>query len=79
MADASIRDLRNRGGEIVDQAASGEPVTITRDGKPVAELRAITTDPLSSTALLARWRALPSVDPAALRRDLDDTLNPGIW
>ena len=34
----SIRELRNKGGEIVDRAASGERITITRGGKAVAEL-----------------------------------------
>lgn len=79
MADASIRDLRNRGGEIVDLAASGEAVTITRDGKPVAELRAVPGAALSSTALLAKWRSLPFVDPAALRADVDATIDPSAW
>ncbi|MBJ7470566.1 MAG: type II toxin-antitoxin system prevent-host-death family antitoxin [Solirubrobacteraceae bacterium] len=79
MADASIRDLRHRGGEIVDLAASGEDVTITRDGKPVAQLRAVPASTLSATALLARWRALPSVDPVGLRADIDATIDPAAW
>ena len=79
MADASIRDLRNRGGEIVDLAASGEDVTITRDGKPVAELRAVPGAALSATALLARWRSLPTVDPVAFRTDVDTTIDPAAW
>jgi prevent-host-death family protein len=79
MADASIRDLRHRGGEIVDLAASGEAVTITRDGKPVAQLLAVPGEPLSAVALLARWRGLPDVDPAALRSDLDAVVDPEIW
>ncbi len=39
MAEASIRELRNHGGEVIDRVAAGERVTITRDGKAVAELR----------------------------------------
>jgi len=78
MADVSIRDLRNHGGEIVDRAARGEQVTITRAGTPVAELRALPTRALSAEALLSRWRRLPAVDEAALRSDLDRLLDAGL-
>lgn len=74
MADVSIRELRNQGGEIVDRAAGGEPITITRSGRPVAELRAL-RPPLSAEALLSRWHTLPPVDPAALRADVDQLLD----
>jgi prevent-host-death family protein len=74
MTDVSIRELRNQGGDVVDRAARGEQITITRAGAPVAELRSIRTG-LSSEALLARWKALPEVDPAALRADLDELLD----
>ncbi|MGQ0519936.1 MAG: type II toxin-antitoxin system Phd/YefM family antitoxin, partial [Actinomycetota bacterium] len=30
MAEASIRELRNHGGEVIDRVAAGERVTITR-------------------------------------------------
>ncbi len=76
MADVSIRDLRNKGGEVVDRASHGEPIRITRAGKPVAELRPLTRPGLSADALLARWRNLPSLDPIALRRDIDELLDP---
>jgi prevent-host-death family protein len=75
MANVSIRDLRNHGGEVVDRAARGEAVTITRAGKPVAELRPVSRQPLAAESLLARWRRLPAVDPAALRADIDDVLD----
>ncbi|MCC6184817.1 MAG: type II toxin-antitoxin system prevent-host-death family antitoxin, partial [Microthrixaceae bacterium] len=32
MSEASIRELRNHGGEVVDRVRAGEVVTITRDG-----------------------------------------------
>jgi hypothetical protein len=35
----SIREPRNHGGEVVDRIARGEQITITRAGRPVAELR----------------------------------------
>ena len=74
----SIRDLRNRGGEVVDRAARGELITITRDGKRVAELRALTRPGLTAQALIERWRHLPAVDPAELRREIDKAIDPSL-
>lgn len=70
MARVTIRELRNQGGEVVDRAARGERITITRSGRPVAELRPLRA-PLSADALLERWRRVPAVDPVALREDID--------
>ncbi len=78
MTDVSIRDLRNRGGEVVDRAAQGELITITRAGKRVAELRPLSRPGLSAEALVERWRHLPRVDPGALRRDIDKLMDPGL-
>lgn len=78
MADASIRDLRNHGGEVVDRASRGERVTITRSGKPVAELRALRSAPMALEVLLERWRRLPPLDPARLRVDIDGALDPRV-
>jgi prevent-host-death family protein len=78
MADVSIRDLRNHGGEVVDRAARGEQITVTRSGKAVAELRAASQAPLSAEALLRHWRQLPSIDAVALRADIDGLLDARI-
>lgn len=75
MTNVTIRELRNQGGTVVDRAARGESITITRSGKPVAELRPL-APALSAEALLDRWRRLPAVDPAALRADVDRVLDP---
>jgi prevent-host-death family protein len=75
VSDVSIRDLRNHGGEVVDRALRGEEITITRAGKAVAELRAVARQPLSADALLRRWQSVPSVDVAALRADIDETID----
>lgn len=75
MSTVSIRDLRNHGGEVVDRASRGEQITITRAGQAVAELRPLATLPMSAETLLARWRRLPDLDPAALRADIDETLD----
>lgn len=73
---ASVRDLRNHGGDVLDRVAAGERVVVTRDGRPVAELTAIRPARLTREALLARWRHLPRIDADALRRDIDDLLDP---
>lgn len=78
MADVSIRDLRQRAGEIVDLASSGEDVTITRDGKPVAQLFPIPGAALTASTLLERWRGLPPVDPAAWRADMNAAIDSAI-
>lgn len=78
MADISIRELRNHGGDVVDRATRGEQITITRSGKPVAELRAVSRPPLSAEVLLSRWQRLPPVDPAALRGDVDELLDASL-
>ena len=78
MTEVSIRDLRNHGGEVVDRAARGEQITITRGGRAVAELRALSHPPLAASALLDRWRGLPHVDPAKLRGDIDRLLDASL-
>jgi prevent-host-death family protein len=77
MAKVSIRDLRNHGGEVVDRAARGEQITITRAGTEVAELRPL-RPPLSAEALLGDWNRLPAVDPLALRSDIDELLDSSL-
>lgn len=77
MTRVTIRDLRNQGGEIVDRAASGERITVTRSGRPVAELRPLRSA-LSAEALVSRRRRLPDVDPRALRADLDRLLDSSL-
>ena len=74
--DVSIRDLRNHGGEVVDRVAAGECLTVTRAGKPVAELRPVGRPAVKAEVLLARWRALPPLDPVRLIEDLDELLDP---
>ena len=78
MADVSIRDLRNHGGEVVDRAARGEAITITRDGRAVAKLSSIAAGAVAAEVLLERWRRLPPIDPVRLRADIDETLDARI-
>lgn len=76
METVTIRDLRNRGGEVVERVAAGDAVTVTRDGHPVAELRPIRPRGLSAAALLRRWSQVPTVDRESLRRDIDAVIDP---
>lgn len=78
MSEVSVRDLRNHGGHVIDRVARGERVTVTRDGKPVAELRPYVQSRISAEALLLRWRHLPAIDPIALRGDLDEIIESTI-
>ena len=78
MAEVGVRDLRNHGGEILNRVAGGETLTVTRDGDPVAELRPLPRRPLQAERLLERWRALPQVDAAQLRADIDEILDAAL-
>jgi prevent-host-death family protein len=78
MSQVSIRDLRNHGGQVIDRVAAGEQITVTRDGKPVAELRPLAGRRLSAEALLRRWARLPAVDPGRLRAELDAVVDTSV-
>ncbi len=78
MANASIRDLRNHGGEVIERVRAGEVVTITRDGEPVAELRPLPRKPLSAAALVDRFRRLPPIDVDRFRSDIDAVVDQSL-
>jgi prevent-host-death family protein len=78
VSEATIRDLRNHGGEVIDRVRAGERVTITRDGEPVAELRPLPRRGLTAAALVERFRTLPPVDPNRLRADIDAVVDQSL-
>jgi len=78
MIEVSIRDLRNHGGDVVDRAARGERITITRSGRPVAELRQLANEPLTAEELIARRRHVQPVDYAKMRAELDSIIDPSL-
>jgi prevent-host-death family protein len=78
VAEVTIRELRNHGGDVVNRVARGESLAVTRDGVPVAELRPLPRPRLSATTLLERWRHLPLIDVEKFRADLDEVLDPSI-
>ena len=78
MSEASIRDLRNHGGEVIARVQAGEHVTITRDGEPVAELRPLPRRRLGARVLVEQFGALPPVDDGRLRADVDDVVDQSL-
>ena len=72
----SIRELRNRGGDVIARVQAGESLTVTHAGLPVARIVPMAPPAMSSEALVAAWRRLPPVDLAELRRDIDEVLDP---
>jgi prevent-host-death family protein len=76
MGEVTIRELRYHGGEVLDRVCRGEALTVTRDGRPIAELRPLPAAPLRARQLLERWRRLPPVDPSTLQSDIDGSLEP---
>ena len=51
---------------------------MTKDGTPVAVLSPVPRQPLGPSALVERFRSLPPVDAASLRRDIDDLIDPSL-
>ena len=77
-SEVNIRELRNHGGDVVERVVAGERLTVTRSGKPVAELRPVGRPAVKAEVLLQRWRQLPHLDADRLREDLDELLDPSL-
>ncbi len=75
MNEVSVRELRNYGGQILNRVESGESMTITRDGTPVAMISPLRQPRLSATALLENWKNVPLINTESFRRDLDQALD----
>lgn len=75
MDNVTVRELRNNGGRVLQRVARGESLTVTLDGRPVAELRPLVGHGVPAAVLLRRWRRLPLVDARAMRADLDRVLD----
>jgi prevent-host-death family protein len=78
MAEVTVRELRNQGAEVLDRVAAGEHLTVTRDGRPIAELRPFPRPRLRAEELLHRWSLLPYVDPQVLRDDIDRVVEASV-
>lgn len=78
MDTVTIRELRNHGRSVIDRVEAGESLIVSRDGRPVAELRPLPRRPLTAETLLERWRHLPPADPDAWRRDVDSVVDQSL-
>lgn len=78
MDNVTVRDLRNSGGEVLRRVERGECFVVTRDGTPVAELRPLPRSSVSPAELIRRRQNLPRVNPDALRRDIDQLVDPSL-
>ncbi|CAN5600997.1 hypothetical protein BH23ACT6_BH23ACT6_25980 [soil metagenome] len=76
MSTVTVTDLRNHAGEVFARVSEGESRTVTRHGDPVALIVPLPRQPLTSEQLQERLRRLPKMDAAALRRDIDEILDP---
>lgn len=70
------RDLRNDSGRVLAAVESGESFTITRNGKPVAELKPLTQRTFVPIAELAHTSAhLPRIDYTEWRAEMDSLID----
>jgi antitoxin (DNA-binding transcriptional repressor) of toxin-antitoxin stability system len=76
MDEVTIRDLRNRDGEVMGRVERGETLTVTRVGVPVGELRTLPRLRVMVSTLLVRWRSVPPVDTAAFCAGVDAVPDP---
>ena len=63
---------------MVDRVIAGESLVVTRDGRPVAELRPLGQSALTAEELIRRWQRLPNVDPQIFRADVDAAIDPAM-
>jgi antitoxin (DNA-binding transcriptional repressor) of toxin-antitoxin stability system len=77
MPEVSIRELRKHGGQVLDRVVAGARLTVTRSGRPIAELP-LRRPGLAAATLLERWSRLPDLDPGLLRADADEVLDASL-
>ena len=80
MTPVGIYDAKTRFSELIEQVnTTGEAITITKRGKPVADLvppRAAGEQRLSKEEAIAElrdlWKTLPPVEPGEIKRLIDE-------
>lgn len=78
MATVTVRDLRNRSADVLNQVSQGDSLVVTRKGEPVAVISPLPRKRLTAEEIVARRRHLPKLDYQAMRNDLDDLLDPDL-
>ena len=75
----SQRELRNDSGAILREVQAGQRITITRNGVPVADLRAVPQRRFVPRSVIAEAaRRAPRVDADRMRADLDSVVDQSI-
>ena len=73
------RELRNDSGAILREVQAGQTITVTRNGEPVAELRAVPQRRFVLRAVIAEAaRRAPRVDYDRLRAELDAVVDQSV-
>ncbi|HEU5267269.1 MAG TPA: type II toxin-antitoxin system prevent-host-death family antitoxin [Jatrophihabitans sp.] len=72
----SQRELRNDSGRIMRALDAGRSFVVTRNGRPVGELRPLRRDRfVDAQAAVAVFRNAPGIDWARMRADLDEAVD----
>lgn len=75
----SQRELRNDSGRIMRALDEGRSFVVSRNGRPVGELRPLRRDRfVAATVAVDSFRNAPRVDWTRLREDLDDGVDQDI-
>ena len=73
------RELRNDSGAILRDVQAGQTIIVTRDGVPVAELRAVPHRRFAPRATIAEAaRYAPRIDADGVRTDLDAVVTQSV-
>jgi len=69
----SQRELRNDSGRIMRALDEGQTFVITRNGRPVGELRPLRRDRfVEAVAVVDVFQHAPAIDGARFRKDIDE-------
>jgi len=75
----TLRELRNDSSAVLRDVQAGQIIVISRNGVPVAELRALPPRRYVPRAVIAdAARRAPRVDAARLRADLDAAVEQSV-
>ena len=78
MRSTSVRELRNRGDEVLARVQAGESLIVTSNGAPVAELRPLTGRPPTTLDAIEQMQRIGWTDPGQLRREIDAVIDPAV-
>lgn len=71
--EVSVRELRNRTKQVIDQLELGEEIVLTRHGRPIGRITPMSpADDTASSRLLRMADELPSLDTGLLDELLEE-------